>query len=574
MFRKTRQGSRLLELREAFKRDGYEIRKIVKEFNRLGIMAESRSAFNYDTRERKKVYYLEGNHYEMGYLLGLLAEKDIDAMCNDFAKKAIFAFIGSKLENKVTFLHNFLMKIIYSLSKKTYNDIPGQIRDEIKGIYDGCRKANPKTRVSLEQLIVLNLGIDVLCSGIYSGDFVYRAMEYAEADVDMKPEDFDIPIMCNAFSVSGESAGYGHYFGRDFMFPTAGVFQDKATMIVYNPVTENGSAKANPLVSVTAPGIVGSISAMNNHGVAMGVDMVPGGNCSPNRIGTNSLLLVRICVEGGDSAEEAVRIMQNTERGVSWNYIIADGTTDRACVAETGSSSLQTEPTEYPDERYKDCLPDAAFVRDHMSSDLVKGMMVRWNDYKYPDGYLSFNDCLWKRYNELNPKEAVPLPAPDAFDRKGFIVKDFARKSCPSVFYFPPLRADNGDIVVLTNHYIIPEMRLCTMKPWTAMISGRKSDDIQWRYDELNFQLQEALEKKGYIDFETAREIIDFLSPKRMYPGYYSKNKKSKDGKGIQIHGCVSVFDLKKKYVESHYGYYCDKWVGITLENYINNDDY
>jgi hypothetical protein len=32
------------------------------------------------------------------------------------------------------------------------------------------------------------------------------------------------PILCNWFSVFKEAAGGGHYFGEDFMFPTAGAF--------------------------------------------------------------------------------------------------------------------------------------------------------------------------------------------------------------------------------------------------------------------------------------------------------------------------------------------------------------
>ncbi len=572
MYRNTEKGGRILALKDAFRKDGFETRKIVTRFNRTGICAESRYASNYDTGVPKRAYYIEGNRYEMGYLLGLLAEKEISSMSNEFAKKVVFNFIGTNIEEKIKVLQDILMKIVFSLSKKEYEEQSKSVRDEIKGIFDGCKSSNPETKVSIEKLVVLNLGIDILCSRIYSGRLSFRGFE------DPDPADFDVPIMCNAFSVSGSSAGNGHYLGRDFMFPTAGIFQDVAAMIIYNPINVTGE-KAYPFVSVTAPGFVGSISGMNTNGVAMGVDMVPGANCNPDKIGTNSLLLVRKCIEGGGSAEEAVDIIRDTERGVSWNYIIADGAGGRACVAETGASEGIKDFTAYPDDKYSAVLPDADFIKGNMSSEFVNGMMVRWNDYIYPSSYITYNEALWNHYNktrsdgkgqkteskETRAKEILP----DAFGKKGYISRNLSEKNCPSVFYFSPQREDSSDIVILTNHFIIPEMRYFTMNPWTARISGEKSDDIQWRYDELNFQIHEAIEKRGSVDFETARELIDFLAPYRKHPGYYSGNPRSRDGRELQIHGCTSVFDLIDKTVESHYGYYCDKWVRISLDNYM-----
>jgi hypothetical protein len=110
-----------------------------------------------------------------------------------------------------------------------------EIREEIRGIHDGCKKCNPKTRVDLEHLVVLNTGIDIICSMVYTGNFLKRGIPGLE------PEDFDIPLMCNAFTICGKSAGGGFYFGRDFTFPTSDVFQDTAAPIIYNPVALPGT---------------------------------------------------------------------------------------------------------------------------------------------------------------------------------------------------------------------------------------------------------------------------------------------------------------------------------------------
>lgn len=555
--RSSDKGRHVLMLMDAFSKDGFDVVKIVKKFNRIGVAAESKSVANYDTGRMKKAYYIEGSGYEMGFLLGSLAESEIASMTVEFADKVVFSFIGSKFLEKLKLLQEALIYLIYELSKRAYAALPREFRDEIQGLYDGCRSVNPGTRVSMERLIALNIGIDVLCSMVYTGNFSIRGLP------DVEPEDFRVPLMCNAFSVSGEAAGNGHYFGRDFMFPTADVFQDTAAMILYNPLPLPGK-KALPFVSVTAPGMVGSISAMNLKKTAAGVDMSPGANCEPQRIGTNSLLLVRLCIQEGDSAAAAARLIAETPRGVSWNYIIADGENDRACVAEAGCSGAVTDILQFPAEDARPFLPKVNPAAG--PGGLYNGVMLRWNDYSYPMGYLDYNPGLWAYYNKKHSSQKRINPY--AFSVKGFINK-VNEKNCPSNFYFAPQREDSDDLVLATNHYIIPEMRYFAMHPWTSRVIGDIVNDIQWRYDELNRQIADTIEQKGYIGYESARELISFLSPYGQYPSYYAGNPKSRDGREIRIEGCVSLFDLKKLTVESHYGYYCDKWVKLNLSNYF-----
>lgn len=561
MFRSTENGKRVLGLMDAFARDDFEVVKIVIKFNRVGIAAECKSVTNYDTGRRKKAYYIEGSGYEMGFLLGSLAESEIASMAVEFTDKVVFSFIGSKLLEKMKLLQEAFILLIYELSKKVYAALPQELKDEIQGLFDGCKSVNPGTKVSMEHLIVLNTGVDILCSMVYTGNFSFRGLAGIE------PEDVRIPLMCNAFSVSGRSAGNGHYFGRDFMFPTADVFQDTAAMILYNPLPKDGK-KAIPFVGVTAPGIVGSISAMNIKKTAAGVDMSPAANCEPQKIGVNSLLLVRLCVQEGDSAEAAARVISETPRGVSWNYIIADGNSGRACVAEAGSSGPAPDIMQFPPEDVRPFLPSKDLSVSGGSGNPYNGVMLRWNDYSYPVGYLDYNSGLWEYYNKKHSTQSLIYP--DAFAGKGFINKNNAETNCPSTFYFAPQRETNDSLVLATNHYIIPEMRYYSMHPWTSWVVGGIVNDIQWRYDELNKQLSDTIESKGYIGYEAARDLISFLSPYGKYPGYYNGNPKSRDGKEIRIEGCVSLFDLKNLTVESHYGYFCDKWVKLSLPNYFN----
>jgi hypothetical protein len=576
VYRSTEAGKRLIHLAKAFNSDGFEVVRADTYNGRLGITAESRTVVNYDTGRPKRAYYIEGTPYEMGYLMGKMAEDEIARMM-EFTDRVIFSFIGSKVLEKMKLVQGILIKVVHELSKKTWQKMPPEITEEIRGIYDGCRSRNPKTRVDLQRLIVLSTGIDTICSVVYSGKFLKRTLEGIE------PEDFDIPMMCNAFVASGRSAGNGCFFGRDFTFPTAGVFQDTCAYILYSPVTlgegyDNGY-KNDPVsgilaerrnapiqfLNIAAPGMVGSIAAMNLKGVALGVDMSPGANCDPENIGINSLIMTRLCVQYGKNAEDAAALMAELPKGVSWLYIIADGT-GRSCIGEAGASWPEPDFTQYADEEYRPLLPDMEFIRSHASVPYRNGVMFRWNDYKYPHEYLSFNRQLWDHYNVK--KKTDKSIYPDAFDKTAYINR-IGDHNCPSTYYFPPQREDSDELLVASNHCIIPEMRYFAMHRWTQRVIGKRTDDIQWRYDELNRQIYDRLAEKGSIGFGDAKELISFLAPCGKYKDYYADNPQSSDGKETRIEGCVSVFDLKNMAVESHYGYYCDEWVRISPARYF-----
>lgn len=561
MFRSTVSGKRLIQLNEAFRRDGFEVVKAITYNGRRGIAAENKSILNYDTGKPKKAYYLEGTAYEMGYLMGRLAEKEVAQMM-DYADRVVFSFIGSKVLEKFKLIQSLFIKLVYELSKKAYQQLPDEIREEIRGIYEGCKAFNSKTKVDMDHLTVLNMGIDIICSMVYSGKFSTRE------ELGIEPEDFTIPMMCNAFTVCGKSAGNGFYFGRDFTFPTSDVFQDTAASIIYNPVPgPNGTRMPIPFVNISAPGMVGSIAAMNMEGVALGVNMSPGANCDPGKLGVNSLLMTRMCVQYSDSAQSAADLIVRLPRGVSWLYIIADGKSGRSCAAEAGAPVPLQDLMQYPMEEFRLLLPDMGYLLEHSSVPYQNGVMFRWNDYHYPLGYLSFNKKLWSYYNEKHKKELTIHQG--AFDEKGYINKT-GEENCPSSFYFAPQRENNDEILVVTNYCIIPQMRYFAMHGWTQRIIGKRVNDIQWRYDELNRAIYDRLEARGRIGFEDARELISFLSPYGKNKEYHADNPRSRDGKQLRIEGCVSLFDLKNKVVESHYGYYCDRWVRLTLPEYFS----
>jgi len=574
---------------------------------RVGVRASNRSACHMPGKV-KRAYYVEGTHFEMGYLLGLMAEPEISQMCHEFNRRVIFEFVDVHFRSEVlaTALGEFLEGLLHRLSASIEPDIPAEYVQEMRGILEGCKQANPDTRVEWQELWVLNVGVDALLSYVYTGNMPFPA----DAPFSLKPEHLAVPILCNGFSVFGPVAeGNGHFLGRDFMFPTAGVFQDTACLLIQNPI-DPGAGKRQPFVSQTAPGMIGSIAGMNRVGLGAGVDMAPAGNCDPSRPGLNSLLLVRHAVENGTDCEHAVELMEVAQRGVSWNYILGHYETQRACVVEAGrkveTPAFLDSATEHLDlplddpsfdhlpDQLPESLPDQSFIESQMTSEFRRGLMVRWNDYTYPQEYLRFNERLFGIFGKQY--EA------DAFTERGYINKSWKDRNCPHGYYFAPQRERDPNLVLVTNMFIIPEMRLYAMHPWTNLVSASQLDDLQWRYDELNYQLLSRLYPTPGgsltpLSLEDAKDLIDYLTPnpeKGKHPEYYNPppvpasgffqrawewirsrlsgrggTAKLADWRSIQIEGSVSLMDLKEKTIHSHYGYHGDGWVTIHLDRYV-----
>jgi hypothetical protein len=543
---------------------------------KIGIVATHKTAAIGTTGKKKQVFYVEGTPYDMGYLMGKMAEPSIERMCTEFNENIVFDFINLNIKDEALrkILGGILNDIIYLLSLHIYPDVPSEYKQELEGMLDGCKERQPSTKVSRSKLWILNVGIDAALSFLYTLQLPFKK----KYPVEIEAEHLRLPVMCNSFSVFGEDNQKTpfHYMGRDFMFPTAGVFQDTATMIIYKP------DQGFPFVSMAAPGMVGSITGMNSQGVGVGVDMSPSGNCNPSRPGINSLLLNRHCIQLGENCKSAVDLMVESQRGVSWNYVLSDGKNDVACVVEAGETNEEIDFLSYPPEDLrKGILKPAETLLKNPSTPVRRGLMVRWNDYVYPSGYMSdFNEKLFANFKE-DPKRYGYFVQenfdydyhPEDFGENGYLNKTWTDMHCPMGLYFAPQREHFDRLMLVTNHFLIPEMRLCAMSPVSNMISQWNWDDIQWRYDELHQQLLNALNgnfskyNQKFITYDEAKKIIDFLAPYNKFPEYYNKDHHPLDQ--LPVHGCVSLLDLKKRTIESHYGYYGDPWLKISLMNYL-----
>lgn len=557
----------LHELDSAFEKDGYKIVELTTFQGKRGMKAISKTANNYESKKKKAIYYVEGTGYQMGFLLGRLAYDKIHLMTDDFLNGIIPAFLnpGMSKKSKNIFWEMF-MNDIKRNDKKMSKEIPQELLDEMKGIVDGCKKANPNSKVTFDDIFTLNVGIDYILSIVYNVEGLWKRVP----GIEVHP--LRMPILCNAFSVFGNATVDGkHYYGRDFMFPTEDVFQKTACMIIYNPDSQKNEKKRLPMVAVTAPGFVGSITAMNSDGIAAGVDMVVGANVNFKNPGFNSLLLVRHVGHNATSADSAVKIIENANRGVTWLYSIADGKNDEAVIVEAGMKpEVEIDPLDYPSDYLfkKNLLPDSAFIEKNLKSKISAGLVARWHNFEYPDTFLTFNKKLFANFDK---------PYRDSmFAVTGFIDSSHTAKALPHSYYFAPQRENKDDCVLSTNNFVAPQMRFFAMNDWSEKVLSKHVDDSQWRYDALNKLL---LTNYGNIDFDKARDIIDFLAPNgKYYPNFYQKTNKSdyfyqsipsSDGKTMQIFGATSICDLTDQIIFSHFGYFKDEWIKVTLPDYV-----
>lgn len=567
---------RIAALAAAFAADGWAMSQVVLSGNHIGMAATHTTATIGTTGVYKQAYYAEGTPYDLGYLIGRLAEPTVSRMTNAFLDDVVFSFVGISLPPWLEkTIGSLIADVAYQGAKRSIPDVPQAYQQELQGLYDGCLAANPRSQVTIDRLWTLNVGIDAALAFIYT----LRLPSLVPLPLPLKPEHFRIPFMCTGYSLSGTDGTQPyHYFGRDFMFTTANVFQDTACPIIYRP--EGGQ----PMVSLAAPGWMGSITALNAAGVGGSVNMAPSGLCNPERPGLNSLLLNRHAIQSAGTASEALDVMVKAQRGVSWIHILADGGAnnggvDTSYVVEAGMSQDTIPFMSYPPaDLAGTVLAEAAAWVQQPSTPVQNGLMARSASYVPPPRWQTLNPGLFQafkadpsRYHyDVQPTYTYDYNPAD-FTPDGFLDATWTTHNCPMGLYIAPPREPVPNLLVATNRFIVPEMQLTTMAEAADRVAQKSWDDVQWRYDELSSTVTGFVRQNGgaqpYITHDQARQAANYLGIEQQFPTYNNPHDLPADQ--VQIGGAVSLMDLKAVTMESHYGYYSDEWVTTTLKNYV-----
>ena len=489
----------------------------------------------------KPALVLQGSPHSMGYQMGYLLPEGAFLMTTEFTIKIIEGLIGISPDD-LPVVYDFVLHEARILFDQAIQNgvIPDDMLEEMQGTIDGA--AAQGFEISWDDILMLNMGFDSFYSFLFTGilpsmNKLENMLRELSKDVpDLKdyiciqgskvrfPKANPHIIGCNEFVVSGSATTDARVFhGRDFMFSTGGVYQDVCCMAVYLP--DSGY----PFSAVTAPGLVGPPTALNSQGLSIGVDVIMAG-CTRSDPGLASPLVVRDIIQNCRDLDESIERMKQQDRGVSWLYVLADD--ERSALYTHGV--VVEEGMSDPDFTGPDLLPPSG---QRLLSDSIQ----RLDDEPLPERGLMMRSQEWLLPQAFEGEESFPDP----------------QETWP-------------DVVLVTNHYIIPRMVFTTFTPWMTLVEGyyRILPGSLWRYELL---LDLIATEYGDIDFDAARNLIDYLNPNSTYgdTGYYEP--------GGPVRGHHAIIDNKGLVLEGLFGYYGPDpehrtpWARIDMKPFIES---
>jgi len=596
---------------------------------------ENKTAMHPDKyNETKRCLILTGEPSSLGYQAGYLRPVYTLKILTEFIQKiglSQFQILGIKVKqgtpegDKLWELLTAELKL-YAILTDEY--IPEYLKTEMEGVITGLQayaennwnndtdreKHEKAMSLSYFDILLLNQGVDnfyfllaALLNKVPEGwtiptgedleydpedtahiralDLFIRALainsgisKKRASEIFTLPEETDINNFfragCNEWAVTGDKTENSETFhGRDFMFSTKGIYQDAACVKVYLP--DDG----NPFIGVDPAGFVGHASAMNSEGISMGVDISQAAAYG-HHPGVGCLLILRDTVQYATDIDQAIAHVRSLKRGVPWIYIIADDNSPaygNSVILECGRSDSMDIEKGY-DWR--------GFMNLHWLRQL-------W--FLYPIMQLPENDIPVDGICERNAKWGFPkalkyLPAidPDSWDTH----PSFGRDNTP---YFHRQTEEWDDVVIATNHFIVPEMRFSQFYLPIQLIYGAGPMlESMWRYDFLLNLIEEISASQdemfffdknidgSYADHPTygsAGWLINFLNP-------FWKNKNDEQA-NIWFYGRDNATEeeLFKKEVGGHhivfnnstgemralFGYMGDPWVGLNIIELFEN---
>lgn len=492
----------------------------------------------------KECLVLRGSSYCMGYQMGALKPAETARIVNEYIFTVPGEMLGIK-RSSFPVLFDFLESEIRTLCEGARGSIPDYLEEEMEGLAAGAQAQGYD--VGVDNIMLLNEGYDAIYSILFTGvlpsvqafmDLLnpFKAqlaganktgeLEQLDQTVQVNDEEVVFPLAnpfvigCNEFVVSGNATKNGAvYHGRDFMFATGDMYQDYACMAVYLP--EEGY----PFITVTAPGFVGHPTLLNSQGLSMGIDVVLGA-CTRSTPGLGGLMVMRDIVQHCATLDQAVDRMKNQDRGVSWLYIIAD---DQASVNYTNGVVIE-EGRSTPAFSGPDVMPG-------LNEWLFDPWIDKLDTAPLPDKGLMFRDQAW----------TYPL----SFDGASLGYPG----TLTYMLYFPAQGESWSDVVLATNHYIIPRMVFTTFTPMMALNSAGSELDMSVDRYELLRDLLAA--EYGQITLDKTAALIDFLNPNR---GLDARKRYTIGG---SVKGHHAAIDNRERVVQALFGYYGDWQKGI-----------
>lgn len=574
-------NAHVAHMKSAFDQDGWVPQRwAAVEPDAWGIKASN--------TEGRSIYYLRGNAYQIGYVLGTLATSEIEKMCTIYLQRVLPSFLSAELEDRmndnslepsvrdiIEHMSNWLVQECLTMVEASWDMYKTYMPDfllEIKGLRDGAVASGAKG-VTFDRLLAVNTMPDLLMLKLNGGEaqasfLTYMRMRgYQKADATLqrllqlsanssqRHHTLDEallqrnPIGCNSWGIKDPNGVVS--MCRDFQLPNGGVYQDISCIIVRDSRTVGGCLCFYGGV----PSIVGGTTGMKYDGnryLAIGVNILRSrlqGGC-----GLPALGIIHSIASNPNiwTTEDAHNALVNLPRFAAWTYPVCSES--NALALETGASiSLSPSAT----VRYALNSVDSRLCSAVLSTSLPpncfdgsqveNGVAVRSLLYEDPTWLSEVNDALFKafRYEHVLPFSSKYIYNPADYNAD----VDLRRKGIPlNNNYFVPSRS-NKDLIVTSNDSILPLMRLFQMSTGANDAADMTSKAVQWRYDRA-IDFGSKLIGCKHPSRKSLEYVVSFLSPVHFMGAGQKQYWKSKDaGSPLEatIEGNLNVIRAGKK---------------------------
>lgn len=466
-------------------------------------VSETIASYRKKNVDARLVFHVSGTPFEVGFLTGLMFAYEIDMAANYWLSFMLVHIFSPKLDRAIQeepqliqylyeeglrSLVDELVPLIVSRFNKLNRRDTDPVREEIEGIAEGLESIGRGFYNLRGRLVALAYGIDYVVAEVASGrllDFLQRVAKNAPETVRKVLERFtsnETGDFCNAFADHRNGA----VFFRDFQLSNGRLF-DKLAIVMVRQV--NGKQKS---INVTVPGLVGSMTSVNESGLAVSVNIVRSASLSSTK-GIGAPLTVMRIVEDCKSVSEARRWMERIGSGVPWIFTVADR--ERAVVMEVIGRRCRNACSWTPNAKLVPPIPKRVLYEP--ADNGRNGVFVR--DWSFQPSMSA------RRFNEINMNHLHKR-----FHLKRMFTtveeEDRAKRTIGNYFFPEVLRPIRG-VVIATNYFLIPEARATQMtKIVSEMEAGGSGQVIRFR------SLHDMLSKKP-VDFKTGRKVISFQNP-------------------------------------------------------------
>ncbi|MEI6122997.1 MAG: C45 family peptidase [Bacteroidota bacterium] len=308
--------------------------------------------------------YIEGDAYERGLMNGILASTQLYNQ-----EKFFVAEIKKRVTNRV-YLY-FLKLIVAWMNRKLNHYVGPEYNQEIYGI---SRSASREfSFIGPSYIRILNY---------HAAHDIGHTLQYMNF------------VGCTSFAAWGKKTDDGMLLhGRNFDFHVGDEFSEEKIITFYNPKL------GSKFVMITWGGMVGTVSGMNIHGIAITVNAAK--SKLPMISSTPITILVREMLQYAESLEQAIAIADKCKIFVSESIHVSSGKENK---------SMLIEKTPYDSDIF---APDnfQLICTNHFQSEKLKNAELNLQQISESSSMKRFERMqeLFNRYDKISVQTSVDI---------------------------------------------------------------------------------------------------------------------------------------------------------------------